>query len=188
MGNLFRETYWCQYFNNVFWQNDPDVVHLRKENSKFSDEEALSVALWDGFLGGVVNTSDRFHAIPPERLSLWRFLQPGSEPGTAVFPFWPAQKTVIAAVREYPAIKAWGVLFVNTGSDPVEEEFLVRDLCEKEELWVCSWGPGGSESRGSLSRISVKLQGHQSALFYLGVENSPPPKNLTVAGVLSSPT
>ena len=33
----------------------------------------MSLALWMGFLGGVVSNSDPLEKIAPERLTLWRF-------------------------------------------------------------------------------------------------------------------
>ncbi|WP_372774105.1 alpha-galactosidase, partial [Mangrovibacterium sp.] len=88
IGNMFQESYNCQYFNNVYWQNDPDTIFLRDVNNNLSAVEKTSIALWNGILGGTVNTSDRFSTLTEEQLNLWRFLQPQDRPQSAVTPLW----------------------------------------------------------------------------------------------------
>ena len=86
--NMLEETRGDQYFNNVWWQNDSDVVMLRDFHIHLDGKEIRSLALWQGILGGVINTSAPLHEIAPDRLALWRFLQPGNLRWTATLPYF----------------------------------------------------------------------------------------------------
>jgi hypothetical protein len=92
--SMFNESKGAQHINNVWSQNDPDAIILRSKYSNMSDAEARSVILWMGMLGGIVNTSDLFHEIPTGRTNLFRFLEPGSEKTTAIFPFLEKEESL----------------------------------------------------------------------------------------------
>ncbi len=126
-GNMIQETLASQYFNNVFWQNDPDCVVLRDERTHLAAHEVEALALWSGILGGTVTCSDLLHRLPPERLALWRFLEPG-EKATAALPFWEKDQRLKVAVRRYAEPPAWGVFFLNPAGEVVTGRFDVGSL------------------------------------------------------------
>ena len=101
-GNMIQESSADQDFNNVWWQNDPDVIYLRDFHINLSEAEVRSLACWEAILGGSINTSAPLHEIAPERLRLWRFLEPGEERWTARLPYWDAKCKLRVAVREFP--------------------------------------------------------------------------------------
>ncbi len=182
--NLFRETFAGQYFNNVLWQNDPDVLYVRKNNSEFTEDETYSVALWDGIFGGVVNTSDALHEVPGERLQLWRFVQPTKEKKTAKLPFWADDKIHPVAVREYPELNAWGVLIVNTSDTMYENNYAIKEVIgDIDEGFCYEWMPGENKKIGRVSALKTKLRKHQSVLYYISKEEIPPAPDLGIAGI-----
>ncbi len=183
VGNMFQETYNCQYFNNVFWQNDPDTCYLRDVNNNLNDSEKTAIAEWGGILGGVVHTSDRFSTLSEDQLNFWRFLQPQDRPQSASLLFWGENKKCKVAVRRYKSPKAWGVLFVNDSDSPVEESFNIADINGDDKSWVYQWIPGKSIGLGNLETINISLDKHESMLFYLTENNTNPPTDLSISGV-----
>ncbi|MGD9930853.1 MAG: alpha-galactosidase [Mangrovibacterium sp.] len=183
VGNMFRETYACQYFNNVYWQNDPDTIYLRQVNNKLSDMEQTTIAHWNGILGGVVHTSDRFSTLTEEELNHWRFLQPQDRPQSASLPYWGQNRKCKVAVRRYKSPKAWGVLIVNDTDETVNEDFYMLELNGEKQCWVYEWKPETSTGLGNLDKITLSLKPHESQLLYLTENNNNPPSDLSISGV-----
>jgi hypothetical protein len=180
--NMINETYAGQYFNNVFWANDTDVVYLRNEPG-LSDEEVLSIAYWDGMVGGVIATSERFHKLRQDRLDLWRFIQPGERTHTAVFPFWYGNYKFHVAVVPYPERNAWAVLVLNPSSETIKEVFDLKQVIGKDNAYCFEWSAGKNKPLGTLSSLSQELKPHHSILYYISTENTPPPADLGLAGI-----
>ena len=182
-GNMLQESYNTQYFNNVFWQNDPDVISLRHENCDLTSEEKKSLACWNGILGGVVSTSDRFSSWDEEQLEFWRLLMPQERPQSATLPYWGLEKKCKVALRRYRSPKAWGLLIFNDSEETVTENFIFLEINEENNNWVYEWNLGESIGLGNLSEITVTLQKHESKLFYLTDGNNNPPTDLTISGM-----
>ncbi|MFV0378577.1 MAG: glycoside hydrolase family 36 protein [Mangrovibacterium sp.] len=183
IGNMFQESYDCQYFNNVYWQNDPDTVFLRDENNKLTTSEKTSIALWNGILGGTVNTSDRLSTLTEEQLNLWRFLQPQDRPQSATLPLWAYDDTARVAVRRYKSEKAWGVLIVNTSEEKIEKTYSLADLTGESNCWMFRWSPGAAMPLGRLETIQITIEPHESILLYAAENNDTPPSDLSISGV-----
>lgn len=183
IGNMFQESYNTQYFNNVYWQNDPDTVFLRDVNNELTDSEKTTIALWNGILGGTVNTSDRFSTLSEEQLNLWRFLQPQDRPQSASVPLWSSPKPGKIAVRRYKSEKSWGVLIVNDSSSELKETYSMPELIGEESCWLFNWEPGSSLALGKLKQIDISLKAHESVLLYASQKNDDPPSDLSISGV-----
>lgn len=186
--NMVRESVADQYFNNVLWQNDPDVIYLRDFYTHLSEEETRALALWQGILGGSINTSEPLHEIAPERLRLWRFLRPAEEPWTASLPYWGRERKLRVAVRHYPEQDAWAVLAFNPNEEPVTERLEFADLTGTERLYCYRWGPEGAEllsEGGDWSFVTPQLPPHAAVLYYLSTTEAPPPDGLTLGGAIS---
>ncbi len=181
-GHILQESYNTQYFNNVFWQNDPDAVFLRNYKSDFTDDEQKSLALWTGFMGGSIGISDNFKMMESEKLQLWRFLEPSKRPQSAILPYWGINIKNKVAVRRFREEKAWAVLILNDTGQPVSETYLMYDLIGEKEAWVFVWEPGFSLGLGKGNRISVILSSHESKLYYIAEEKENPSLNLTISG------
>ncbi len=185
LGNMLNETFFSQYFNALYWQNDPDVLYLRNHFTHLNDEETRTLALWNGLLGGSINTSDDFAALPPERLALWRFLQPGPRHATARLPFWDGARRLLVAVRPLPR-RAAAVLVVNPLNEPVTEQFALRQLTGASASHVSLWQPAPAALLGRMTTLTVTLAPHASRLFYLSTTPAMPPSRLTPCPVRRS--
>lgn len=183
IGNMFEESYDCQYFNNVYWQNDPDTVFLRDVNNQLTSTEKTSIALWNGILGGTVNTSDRFSTLTEEQLNMWRFLQPQDRPQAATLPLWGYDNTARVAVRRYKSERAWGVLIVNDKPEAIKKTYRIIDLTGEASCWMFRWSPGASIALGKLETIEITLEPHESILIYAAESNDPPRTDLSISGV-----
>ncbi len=183
-GNMFREMYAGQFFNNVLWQNDPDVLYLRDYSTGLSETEKYSIALYDGIMGGTITTSCRFPTLRKKDLALWHFLYPGKEHETARIPGWGIFPDVVQVVRDYPEQDAKGLLLVNTSGKTLEQLLSLQDLTGIDTAVVYSWGPGYSVEEGNVSQITVTLRSHESKLFYISRDGDSPPENLTIGGYL----
>ncbi len=181
-GQNIQESYNTQYFNNVFWQNDPDVVFLRNYKSAYSEDEQKSLALWAGFLGGAVGISDNFKIMENDKLQMWRFLEPSKRPQSAVLPFWGLNVKNKVALRVFKKEKTWAVLIFNDSDQPVAETYQISDLTGKTEAWVFAWEPGFSLGLGKGTRISVNLAAHESKLYFISDEKENPSLDLTLSG------
>ena len=184
LPNVIQETVGDQYFNNVWWQNDPDAVLVRNFHISMSREETYALALWQGMQGGVVNTSDPLHLISAERLALFRFLQPAPEPVAAVMPCWGQNRPLRIAVRAYPARQAWGVLVLNANDYPVAERLSLVDLTGQPTAHLFAWAPAGATALGEASSVLVELPPHAARLYYVTRTPTPPPNGLTLGGAM----
>jgi len=183
--NMISESYAVQHFNNIWFQNDPDVILLRDFHIEYSDEEVRSLALWQGILGGSINTSAPLHKINRKRLDLWRFLQPGKGKWTARLPYYGKQGELLVAVREFDNAPGTAVLVFNPGDHRATKELHISGLAGKVEAFVYIWGPGQVESIGKCSSLMPILDAHESVLYYMVDEDIPPPPNLTLGGSLA---
>jgi len=186
-GNMIRESVANQYFNNVWWQNDPDVIYLRDFHINLSESEIRSLAYWQAILGGSINTSAPLHRIAPERLRLWRFLEPSQERWTARLPYWEQKRKLRVAVREFPDLGSWAVLALNPTEEPVAERLKLAGLVGRERAHCYSWGPEGSNLLGDWSFVTPQLAPHESILYYLSANGAPPPADLTLGGARTLP-
>ncbi len=180
--DIFQESYNTQYFNNVFWQNDPDVIFLRNYKSGYTETEQKSLALWAGFMGGSIGISDNFKVMEAEKLQLWRFLEPTKRPQSAIIPFWGINTKNKVAVRRYKKSKAWGVLIMNDSDQSVSESYQIYDLIGEKDGWVFVWEPGFSLGLGKGSKISVIMGAHEAKLYYIADEKENPPLSMTISG------
>lgn len=85
--NMIREIVADQYFNNVYWQNDPDAVLLRNFHIHLKQEQIEALALLQATSGGVITTSDPIHQIAENRQALLRLIRP-DKVAAPEFPFW----------------------------------------------------------------------------------------------------
>lgn len=176
-NNMINETEANQYFNNILWQNDPDVLYLDGFKTSYSDNEKQSLILWNGLLGGIVNTSDRFHLVSNEYLDWWKFIKPGEKPVNADFPFWGKQFDV--KVMSKPLAGGGYALFLL--NDQGKEQFAtvkISDVLGFQKAFVFDWQPGRSNGLGEKDALEVTLAPHQSRLFYISAENKAPGNRL----------
>ena len=171
--NMLRETVGSQHFNNVFWQNDPDVILLRNFHIELNDDEITSLALWQAILGGVVATSDPLHELSEERLALWRFVQPTTDSGIASLPLLGQPDRPLVAVRRL-ANGDTVVLVFNTTDRRLVDRLTLKEL--GVPLNRCVWARTGQQSTrlGITDHLLVELPPHASALFHIPASEAEP--------------
>ncbi len=183
--NVIRESYYTHYFNNIFWQNSPMEIRLSASNTGLNEKEILSLALWQGILGGAVGTTEEFDKLNGKQLELFRFLEPNKRQLNAYLPFWPDEDEIKVAVRGYKQERSWGVLFFNDKDVEVNRTFYTTDLIGKDAAFVFNWFTDDLVSFGKLSEISIKLEPHQARLLYFSERDEAPSKDLTLGGKIS---
>jgi len=181
-GHILQESYNTQYFNNVFWQNDPDVIFLRDYKNEFTKDEQKSLALWVAFMGGAIGISDNFKTMESDKLQLWRFLEPPRRPQSAILPFWGSEVKNKVAIRKFKKENAWSVLILNDTDKTVSESYSIADLTGAKEAWIFYWEPGFSLGLGKASRISTLLSSHETKLYYISDEKGNPSLNMSIGG------
>jgi len=177
--NMVEESAATQYFNRVWWENDPDVVYLRDHHVKHEDGAWQALACWHGILGGSVNTSDEIHRYPAIRRAWWDFIRPGDET-IARLPYFPDGHRFRVAVREYK--NGWGVLLMNDRNAALYGRCAMGDLVGLPRAACFRWGPGLAEPMGELTELATELAGHRHMLVYVSRDGSPPPAGLTLGG------
>ncbi len=180
-GNMIQESMVTQYSNNILWQTDPDVLYMNSFKTMLTPAECNTLALFDGMLGGVTNTSDRFHNMSKENLMLWRFIEPSKKHSSAIVPFWDKESALKVLVRNYEK-GAGAVLFTNDKDVAITATYSVQQLVGKAEKYFFQWQPSISKSVGIKSELTVTLQAHQSILYYMADEEVAPNPALGLYG------
>lgn len=182
--NVIQETIGDQYFNNVWWQNDPDAILVRDFHISMNEREMMAFALWQGIMGGVVNTSDPVHLISAERLKLLRFLRPGPKKGTARICYWGQNRALRIAVREYPALKARAVLVLNPTDAAMAQRLPLMELIGRASAAVFAWSHRDSTPLGRQDYLLPDLPAHGAALYFVSDTETPPAAGLTLGGAM----
>lgn len=190
--NMFNEMYAGQFFNNVFWQNDPDVLYLRDYAMDLTEAERRTIALFDGTMGGTLTTSCRFHTLDKDALALWQFIKPGPEHVTAELPGWGIRPDVIPVVRQYPEKNAAALLLVNTSDQKIAGRYDIEKLTGITDPHLFEWGPGQVEKVESIrdkeseagqnkkralaptGTLEIDLEPHASILLYISGDGEGP--------------
>ncbi len=180
ISNVMDESYHTQYFNNVFWQNDLNLVQFKDEDLKNFES---SLSHWAGMLGGVVSTSEKFSEWTEEQIKEWRFLQPKERPQSASMPLWGSSSKCKMAIRRYKDPRSWGILVINNSNETVQETYSINDLTGQKHSWVYLWEAGKSSGLGDLSEITVTLRPKESRLMFLTNGKTNPPEDFTISGI-----
>jgi len=127
-----------------------------------------------GMLGGIVNTSDLFHEIPTERTNLFRFLEPGIEKTTAIFPFVEKEEQLEVMVKKYVSKKAYAVLFTNRQENVITGIYSLNSIVGINSGTCYNWDEKGSSLIGTQTNINITLNPHESKLLYISTDGAGP--------------
>ena len=116
--NMIRELTADQYFNGVYWQNDPDAVMLRDFHIHLRQEQIEALALLAAVSGGTVYTSDPVHEIAPDRLALLRLIRP-RHVLRPEYPLWEKDRPTTLIVNRLP--RGTVLYWFNPTDDEVTE-------------------------------------------------------------------
>jgi len=171
--NMLVESMGDQHLNQVLWQNDPDVLLIRDFHTELTDDEVVTLALWQAILGGVVATSDPLHEISPERLALWRFVRPSRHTSTATVPLSSLAGGPMVAVRGLASGDSV-VLVVNRSDLPIRDWVKLKDLKIAGKRFAFLRTPALTTRIGETDELRIELRPHASALFHLGIADRLP--------------
>ncbi len=159
--NMIRELEADSYFNNVYWQNDPDAVLLRETDIFLKPHEIESLALLQALSGGAVTTSDPVHKIAPERMKLLRFITP-KEKVSPQFPYFAKDRQEIVILH---SLRQGKLLFaMNPGEGPLTVIYFFGEITGEKEWYVRKYNDTVSEKKEFYTQV---LQPHESVLLFL---------------------
>ena len=176
--NLLKELPFDNYFNNIYWQNDPDSVILRDHATYLSEDETWSLALLQAVSGGMITTSDPVHELPENRRKLLEFIKPGDDKAHAVMPYLTRSDDTIVIANK---LHDWNLLYVlNTAEHPVSISLDLSEIFGTEALFQYRYDRNDDNvvSENS-SHFSGSLASHSSVLLFITEEPmSEKPSNL----------
>ena len=160
--NLLRELPCDNYFNHVFWQNDPDAMLLREFDTYLTDDEVRSLALLQALSGGTVSTSDPVHRLGGERKELLRFLIPHGAHTPELPYFGKGRKELVLLHR----LNQGNLLFLlNPTDEPLQVCCRLSELFGEKDWYQYRYGQDpGSKRDGIFAEI---LAPHASALLFV---------------------
>ena len=156
--NSVEESYGCQFFNNVWWQNDPDVTFFRERYIGMSATEIHALAVWNGILGVAMNTSD-LASLSRHRRDLWRFMRPQRAPWTATLPYLAGGSRLKVAVRTFAAGQSWAVVLLNDTRASIIERMAIIDWIGQASATLFDWDPSEARPLASRRTTSPSCQG-----------------------------
>jgi len=163
--NVLQETYHDQFFNRVFWNNDPDVIFLRETETQLNEAESRALALWSAMLGGSVTCSDSIQSLSPRRRQLWEEVVALHRlPGCAMVPYWGEDLPVYVLVRRNDE-GPFAVLILNPGESKRSGALPLKTLIGFEKGKLCCPDEEGEVSM--VYKISYELFPHECRLVWL---------------------
>lgn len=172
--NLLRELPCDNYFNHIFWQNDPDAMLLRDFDTFLTEAEVQSLALLQALSGGTVSTSDPVHRLPEERRALLRFLAPHGA-HTPELPYLGTERKELVLLHRLAQGNL--LLLLNPTEETLPVFCRLSELFGERDWYYYRYGQADGASRGDL--FAERLPPHASVLLF--VTEAPlaqPPKNL----------
>ncbi len=164
-ANLLQELPFDNYFNNVFWQNDPDSVILRQFASHLTETEIRSVALLQALSGGIITTSDPVALLAPDRQKLLSFIRPAKRVN-AEFPFLTEGRDEIVITHDLPD---WNLFYIlNPTQQPLRVSYRLDELFGSKTgyQYRFNWNDDSIVSEKG-SCFSGTLAPHESALLFI---------------------
>lgn len=154
-----------QYFNQVFWQNDPDSVILRDFDTFFSDRETESLALLQAVSGGVITTSEPVHRISETRKRLLRFITPKGM-RTGDIPFL-GRDTELICVRQ--KLSQGQLIYVlNPTGHEISDVYPVEEITGRKKCFIYRYDLLSEDIHSeNVEFLHIKLTSHESALYFI---------------------
>jgi alpha-galactosidase len=115
--SLLRDQLTRNHAGHILWQPDPDCILLRTQFHHLTNEEVSSLAMFAGLSGGVLMTSDKLDALPPDRADLFERLLK-SPVSHCDFPDLGSPSSLIRQVVQMAGGESFANLF-NAGDVPV---------------------------------------------------------------------
>ncbi len=159
--NMIREIAADNYFNHIYWQNDPDSVILRDFDVHLLPHEIRTVALLQAVSGGVITTSDPIHRLPEERKRLLHFIRPRGEHVPEI-PFLKEERRDLVMIHK--SGKGNLLFAMNPTAETVTVLYDLRGLFGERKWHVREYG---GADRGQMEQYLAVLKPHESLLLFV---------------------
>ena len=168
-ANLLQELPYDNYFNNIFWQNDPDAVILRDFGTHLTEDETWSLALLQALSGGIITTSDPVEKLPADRIELLKLIKPEYRV-IADCPFITDDREELVITHH---LNDWDLLYVlNPSERPLQVHIRMDELFGSEALFQYRYNrnDGGIITSEKKTCFDDILEPHGSALLFITKE------------------
>ena len=167
--NLIRELPCDNYFNHIFWQNDPDAMMLRDFDTMLTEEEVFTLVLFQAFSGGAVSTSDPVARLSDDRKDLLRFVEPDGKKRAVRLPF--IEKDAGCLVMTHRTDRGNILFIMNPAPVPVPVLLCLKELFGNREWYQYRYSRTGESDRSIQDPVFCDMiPAHGSALLYITEE------------------
>ena len=135
-ANMLKELTADDYFNNVFWQNDPDAVMLRDFHIHLKPEQIEALALLEAMSGSAIYTSDPVHLISRERQELLSFIRPRGIHNPE-YPFWSEMREEVCLIQRLKTRQM--IYFFNATDRPIIKQYDWNALLGDDARYLRRW-------------------------------------------------
>ncbi|MCG8699498.1 MAG: alpha-galactosidase [Bacteroidales bacterium] len=154
------------FANQRFYEVDPDCVLLRTWETKITETEATSLALYMGVAQGMVLTSDYVDECPKHRLEIFKFIQAENDKIEFYPPLLGRDTDLVVYVGRRKDNGMGVIFFFNNGEVPQDKTYKLDAIDMDGYTKAVEWR--NEDAVVSLDgEISVSLEPHASTLFYL---------------------
>jgi hypothetical protein len=167
--NMIRETQGAHYFNHIYWQNDPDALMLRAENTLLNDREVQALAIHQAVSGGAVNTSDRAHRLPEHRMEMLRFVAPDGIKRTPVYLDITDRYENLCIACHTLSHDRYLVWLFNAGERLIRVAESLDSLVHIKEGFVHKRGGGFTVE--AVGTIQTDVKPHEGKLFFVSCDS-----------------
>ena len=164
--NMLRELFADNYFQNIYWQNDPDCILLRHFANSLSETERESLALLQALSGGITATSDPLHRLDERAMALLRMIKPTEDAHKPSLPHLEEECEERVVCHSLPQGQLLYVL------NPADHPLTVAVHFDRyfpgtdQKLWyVRRWHRGACEQ--PKTSYDTVLRPHESMLLFL---------------------
>ncbi len=164
--NLLKELPADNYFNNIFWQNDPDAMIIRDFATYLTETEVRSLVLMQALSGGAVSTSDPVHRLSEDRQELLRFVVPHGKHTPEILSC-PDRPELLILLHRLPQ---GNILFIlNRGQEVHPYNVSLPEIPGEGNRHYYRYDFSDASKMESVQRadLSCTLQAHESALYFL---------------------
>lgn len=162
--NLIQEITSNNYYNNIFWQNDPDAVMLRDFHILLKDYEIEALAFLQALSGGMIYTSDILDKLTYKRLDLFRFIMPDVIIHRPSVPFLDKNEKVICL--HHILDKRHIIYLFNPGKDDININYSLNELAGINKAYLKEYGKD-EISVNKEDSINGKIYSHSYKLFFI---------------------
>ncbi|MDW7679409.1 MAG: alpha-galactosidase [bacterium] len=164
---IVRDMQARNYFQGIFWQNDPDCILLRDFANDYKLDQKVGLARLMGMGGGMMLTSDPLHELTDENRNLFNFILPENGTMRCSYPFLEKNNDVVVQVREIQGQTNRYVVHLFNITDKIQKaDYSLKDLNIPEKLYACFYDDKRMTEE-AVDHIRIKLNPFSTHLIFL---------------------